>query len=133
MPTALAADLRRDPWAKALGLELLELRRGQCRFSLTLKPHMLNSPRNPHGGVIFYLADSAVGAASSSHGETAVALDMTSSFLAAVSRAPGSFAEAIERRQGRHAGFYDVTVGTEDGVAVASVHCVAHRVDSRSP
>lgn len=88
VPTALASDLRRDPWAQALGLEFLELRRGQCRFALTLKPHMLNSPRNPHGGVIFSLADVAV---------------------------------------------YGVTVSTEEGVAVTSVHCVAHRVDRRSP
>ena len=133
VPTALAADLRRDPWAQALGLEFLELRRGQCRVALTLKPHMLNSLGNPHGGVIFSLADVAFGAASNSHGETAVALNMTISFLAAVRPGSRLIAEASERRQGRRAGFYDVTVSTDDGVMVASVHCVAHRVDGRSP
>lgn len=131
MPGALAAELQRDPWAQALGLEYLELRRGHCRVALTLKPHMVNYNGTPHGGVIFSLADAAFGAACNSHGELAVALNMTISFLTAA--VPGSrlIAEANERRQGRRAGFYDVTVSTDDGVVVASVHCVAHRVDGR--
>ncbi|MEX2220628.1 MAG: hotdog fold thioesterase [Candidatus Rokuibacteriota bacterium] len=128
VPEALAARIARDPWAQALGIEFLELRRGYCRVALTLGSHMLNFEGYPHGGVIFSLADVAFGAACNSHGETSVALTMTISFLAAA--APGSrlVAEGRERRQGRRAGFYDVTVSTEAGVAVAVVHCVAHRV-----
>lgn len=129
VPDALAAQIARDPWAQALGLEFLDLARGSCRVALTLKPHMLNALGYPHGGVIFSVADVAFGAACNAHGETWVALTMTISFLATV--APGSrlIAEARERRRGRRAAFYDVTVSTEAGVAVAAVHCVAHRVE----
>lgn len=129
VPEALAAQIARDPWARSLGIEFLELRRGYCRVALTLGPHMLNSQGYPHGGVLFSLADVAFGAACNSHGEPSVALTMTISFLAAVMPGSRLIAEGRERRQGRRAGFYDVTVNTEAAVAVAVVHCVAHRVE----
>jgi len=39
-------------------------------------------------------------------------------------------AEAHEVKQGRRAGFYQMSVATEDGRAVASAHAVAHRLTS---
>jgi acyl-coenzyme A thioesterase PaaI-like protein len=53
---------------------------------------------------------------------------MTISFLAPAPPGERLVAEARERRHGRRAGFYDVTVTTHAGAAVAAVHCVAHRV-----
>jgi acyl-CoA thioesterase len=128
----LRARIQSEPWAHALGVEYLELRRGYCRVAMTLKPHMLNFQGYPHGGVIFSLADIAFGAACNSHGEPAVALTMTISFLAAVQPNSRLIAEGTERKQGRRAGFYTITVCTEDGVRVALVHCVAHRVPPRA-
>jgi acyl-coenzyme A thioesterase PaaI-like protein len=55
---------------------------------------------------------------------------MTIRFLAAAPPGARLVAEARERRHGRHAGFYDVTVSTHAGVVIAAVHCVAHRVGS---
>ncbi|MGH7299160.1 MAG: PaaI family thioesterase [Candidatus Rokuibacteriota bacterium] len=130
VPEALAAQIARDPWAQWLGIEFLELRRGYCRVALTLGPHMLNHQGYPHGGVIFSLADVAFGAACNSHGETWVALTMTISFLAAVTPGSRLIAEGRARRQGRRAGFYDITVSTVAGVAVAAAHSVAHRVEA---
>ena len=37
-------------------------------------------------------------------------------------------AEAREIKQGRRAGFYQVSVTSEEGALVAQVHCVAHTV-----
>jgi len=126
------AALQREPWAHELGVEYLELGPGRCRVALTLRPTMLNHQGAPHGGVIFSLADVAFGAACNSRGGTWVALTMTISFLAAA--APGSrlVAEARERRRGRRAAFFDVTVSA-DGTTVATVHCVAHRVGEPGP
>lgn len=89
---------------------------------------MVNFQGYPHGGVIFSLADVAFGAACNSHGETAVALNVTISYLAATKPETRLFAEARERKQGRRAGFYDITVTSEDGTVVALVHCVSHRL-----
>jgi acyl-CoA thioesterase len=128
----LSARIQSEPWARALGVEYLELKRGYCRVALTLTPEMLNYQGYPHGGVIFSLADIAFGAACNSHGEPAVALSMTISFLAAVRPGSRLVAEGRERKQGRRAGFYDITVSTAGGVLVAVVHCVAHRIPARS-
>jgi acyl-CoA thioesterase len=128
IPAALSARIRKDPWAQALGIEFLDLRQGYCKVSLRLQPHMVNFQGYPHGGVIFSLADVAFGAACNSHGEPAVALTVTISYLAAAKPQTTLFAEGREIKQGRTAGFYEIAVSTEDGRPVAALHCVAHRV-----
>jgi acyl-CoA thioesterase len=128
VPDGLRRHIQEDPWARALGVEFLELRRGYCRVALVVQPHMVNFQGYPHGGVLFSLADIAFGAACNSHGEPAVALTVTISYLAAVRSGARLVAEGLERKQGRRAGFYEVTVTSGDGTAVAVAHCVAHRV-----
>jgi len=128
VPAALKARIEADPWTRALGIQFLALGRGFCRLGLTVQPHMVNFQGYPHGGVIFSLADIAFGAACNSHGGTAVALNMTISFLTAVPSGSRLVAEAREIKQGKRAGFYQVSVTSEEGVLVAQVHCVAHTV-----
>lgn len=125
-----AARIQNEPWAGTLGIRYLELRQGYCRLSLDLQPHMLNFQGNPHGGVIFTLADVAFGAACNSRGEPNVALSVTISFLGTAAPGARLIAEAREVKQGRRAGFYDITVTTEDGSPVAVAHCVSHRPGS---
>ncbi|HYS93952.1 MAG TPA: hotdog fold thioesterase [Candidatus Acidoferrales bacterium] len=128
IPGELAARMQDDPWARALGIEYVEIRSGYCRLRLSLQPHMVNFQGFPHGGVIFSVADIAFGTACNSHGDPAVALSMTISFMTAVAAGSRLVAEARQVKQGRQAAFYDVTVSTEGGVLVAQVHCVAHRL-----
>lgn len=126
----LADRIRNDPWARTLGIEFADVRRGSCRLRLRLQAHMVNFQGVPHGGVIFTLADVAFGAACNSHGEPAVALSVTIDYLATVTPDATLVAEAREVKQGRRAGFYEVSVATEDGRPVAAAHCIAHRVTS---
>ncbi len=128
VPAELRDRIQNEPWAQALGIQYLDLRRGYCRVSLKLQPHMVNFQGRPHGGVLFTLADVAFGAACNSHGEDAVALNVAISYLAAVKPDSTLIAEARAAKQGRRAGFYEVAVATEDGTRVALVHCVAHRL-----
>lgn len=130
IPSELRRRIENDPWALELGIEFLDLRRGVCRLRLQLRSHMVNFQGYPHGGVIFTLADVAFGAACNSHGEDAVALSVTINYLAAVTPEAALVAEAREIRQGRRAGFYEMSVSTEDGRVVARAHAVAHRVAS---
>lgn len=131
VPAELMERLQSDPWARAMGVEYLELRRGYCRVALTLQPHMVNHLGSPHGGVVFSLADAAFSAACNSHGEPAVALSMTIEFISAPPPGARLVAEGRERRQGRRAGFYEVAVTSDAGAVVAVVHCVAHRLSRR--
>ena len=128
IPAELRDRIQNEPWAQALGVQYLDLRRGYCRVSLKLQPHMVNFHGYPHGSVIFSLADVAFGAACNSHGEPAVALNVTISYLATVKPDATLVAEGREKKQGRRAGFYEVEVTDEDGTLVALVHCVAHRL-----
>jgi acyl-CoA thioesterase len=128
IPGEFAARVQDDPWAQALGIEYLEVRRGFCRVGLALQPHMLNFQGFPHGGVIFSVADIAFGTACNSHGEPAVALSMTISYLTAVAAGSRLLAEARQVKQGRRAGFYEVTVSTDGGTLVAQLQGVAHRM-----
>lgn len=128
VPAELRERILDDPWARRVGVEFLELQPGYCRVALRLAPHMVNFQGRPHGGVIFSLADVAFGAACNSHGVDAVALSMTISYLSAAAPGTRLVAEARVRKQGRRAGFYDVAVTDGEGVVVATVHCVSHRV-----
>lgn len=119
--------ISQDPFAKLMGIELLELRPGYSRVAMTVTPRMVNFHGIPHGGVIFSLADAAFAAASNSHGQTAVALSMTIHYLAATSDGARLVAEAQELRKGNRAGFYQITVKTEGGDLVATCQAVVHR------
>jgi acyl-CoA thioesterase len=128
VPAELRARLESEPWAHALGVEYEEIAPGYCRVALTLRPEMLNHRGLPHGGVIFSLADIAFGAACNAHGDTALALSVTITYLA--SAPPGSrlIAEGRERKRGRRTGFYDVRVRTAEGGLVAIMSCLSRRV-----
>ena len=116
-----------DPFARQLGIELEELRPGYSRVSLTLTPDMVNFHGITHGAVIFALVDTAFAAASNSHGQVAVALDMSISFLAATRPGQRLVAEAHEENLGRRTALYHMTVRDEDGRLIASSHGTVYR------
>ncbi len=124
-PVALL--MARDPFARSLGIEVLEVRSGYSRLAMVLQPQMLNFNGLAHGGAIFALADSAFAVASNSHGEVAVALSMTIHYLEAPPVGTRLIAEATESRLGRRAAFYDITVCDEGGQMVAKCQGVVHR------
>jgi acyl-CoA thioesterase len=124
---ALRQQLYADPYARSLGIELLELGPGYCRAAMRLGPAMLNFQGSPHGGAIFSLADYAFSAACNSHGEPAVALSVTIQYLTAAAPDARLTAEAHEQRQGKRAGFYVMTVMDDAGVVIASCQAVAFR------
>jgi acyl-CoA thioesterase len=119
--------IRQDPFARSLGIELLELGEGYSKVSLTIQPHMVNFHGLPHGGVIFSLADTAFAAASNSHGQVAVALNVNINFLAAVQPGTRLIAEGTEEHLGGRTGLYRLAVTTEDGTLVALAHGTAYR------
>lgn len=119
--------ISQDPFAHFLGIELLELREGYSRLTMTVGEHMLNFHGIPHGGAIFSLADAAFAAAGNSYGQTAVALNVSISYLAAVPVGVRLYAEATEENLGRRTALYRLSVSTEDGTLVALCHGTVYR------
>jgi len=119
--------IAQDPFARFLGVELLELREGYSKVALTVEEHMLNFHGVLHGGVIFSLADAAFAAACNSYGQVAVALDVHISFLAAVEVGARLCAEGMEEHLGGRVGLYRLAVTDEEGNLVALCHGTAYR------
>ena len=128
---AIIQKIRSDPFSNTLGMAFEEIRPGYARVSMTVKPEMCNFHGSAQGGALFSLADAAFGAAVNAYGQTAVALSVTIHFLAPALAGMQLFAEAEELRQGRRAGFYQLTIRTSDRDVVAVCQAVAHRRQER--
>lgn len=116
-----------DPFARYLGIELLELREGYAKATMTLRPELLNFHGIPHGAAIFALADAAFAAAGNSHGEIGVAVEVTITYLSVAPPNARLIAEAREEYLGKRTGTYHLTVSTQDGQLVASCHALLWR------
>jgi len=71
---------------------------------------MLNFHAMTHGGLVFALGDIAFAAASNSHGQTALALNVTISFLRPTGAGDQLVAEAREVQRGGATALYDIVV-----------------------
>jgi acyl-CoA thioesterase len=119
--------LRRDRYAKLLGIELLDVKPGYSLLSMVLGEDMLSFHDQPHGGAIFSLADAALGAASNSHGTKCVGLSMEIIYLRTPPSGTRLTAEATEEHKGQRTALYHIAVSGEDGDLVASCHGVVYR------
>lgn len=116
-----------DPYARLLGIKLLELRPGYARVSLEISPDMVNFHGMTHGGVIFSLADAAFAAASNSHGRVAVALNVNINFLSATTAGARLEATGREEKLGNRTALYRMTVTNENGELVALADGLVYR------
>jgi len=122
----VVAQMKKDAFAKELGIELLEVEPGRAKVRMQVGPEHRNSVGMVHGGVVFSLADYAFAAACNSHGTVAVAINVNVSFLRP---AKGGVleAEALEVSKSRSLGTYDVTVKDGEGRLVCVFRGMAFR------
>jgi acyl-CoA thioesterase len=102
--------IQRDPFAHFLGANVEILKPGHSRVTLTVTDDMVNFHGFTHGGVIFALGDMAFAAASNSHGQTAVALNVGINFLKATNSGDRLIAEAEEQTATGPIALYDITI-----------------------
>ncbi len=125
---AIEQVLQGDRFAAYLGAAVDEIGPGYARASLTVGAEMLNMHGTTHGGVIQTLADIAFAVASNSHGQTSVALDITTSFLQATGAGDRLVAEAREIHTTARTGLYEITVTlAETGQLVARTQATVYR------
>ncbi len=119
-----------DPFARSMGIELLELRPGYARLRMNASEAMCNFHGTLHGGAIFALGDAAFAAASNSHGTTAVGLSIEAQYLSAGRPGQVLVAEAVEEDLGRRTALYRITVTEEQtGAKVAVLQGRVYRMD----
>ncbi len=107
---ALDAHLRKDAYTNFLGATVEVIDVGYSRVSLVVTESMLNFHGITHGGIVFGLGDIAFAAASNSHGQTALALNVNTSFLRPTRAGDHLIAEAKEVSMGGATALYDIVV-----------------------
>ncbi len=122
--SAIDEFIRKDPFAALLGAKVEILAPGHSRVSLEVTKDMVNFHGMTHGGVVFSVSDIAFAAASNSHGEIRVALNVNIHFLKATRPGDRLIAEAKEQHVGGRTALYDITVIHEHTGAL-----VAHSQD----
>src|SRR5665647_1084335 len=124
----IAAHIRKDAYANWLGATIETIEPGYSRVSLVVTESMLNFHGMTHGGLLFSLGDIAFAAASNSHGQTAVALNVTTSFLRATGVGEHLVAEAKEVHLGGATALYDIVIiETNSGQLVAKSQATVYR------
>lgn len=122
----ICEKLRNDPFARFLGVELLEVGQGMAVAEVTVGKDMLNAHGTTHGGVIFSLADVVFAVASNSYGKTSVALSMNIGFLAASWKGTRLRATATEESRTGRTAWYRIKVESEREV-VALLDALVYR------
>ena len=128
MDSAVESKIRSDAFLHFLNATFEEIRPGYARVSLSVTESMLNFHGITHGSIVFGVGDLAFSAACNAHGQVAVALDMTVSFLRAGKAGDHLVAEAKEVSLGNKTGLYEVTVteSTRNEI-VARIQATAYR------
>ncbi len=114
---------------ETLGIAVEEMGRGYARIAMTVTEAMLNSARLCHGGMIFALADSAVGFAGCSHGPQALSQTASITWLRTAHEGDRLTAEARDLAWQGRTGLLDVVVTNQDGDQVALVRAQVRRRD----
>lgn len=107
-----------DLFARHNGIELLEVGPGWAKASMSIEPFHFNGAKTVHGGAIFTLADFAFAVASNSHGTLAMGINVSISFVKAVTKGT-LYAEAREQARNRKLASYSVQISDDDHAVVA--------------
>ena len=123
---------KKDKFAERANIKLLSVAPGQARAKMTLHPHHLNGYGTVQGGAIFTLADFAFAAASNSHGNVAVAINVSITFMKAGTTGT-LWADAREVSKNFKLGSYTVEVKDDEGELVAVFQGLAYRKSETIP
>jgi acyl-CoA thioesterase len=115
-----------DRFARHSGIELVEVGPGWAKASMKIMPFHFNGARTVHGGAIFTLADFAFAVASNSHGNLAMGINTSVSFVkAAVSGT--LYADARELSRNAKLATYSVMITDDAGDTVAIFQGMVYR------
>jgi len=117
-----------DPFAKQLGIELIEFSPGYAKVRMKVENSHLNFFGFVHGGAIFSLLDQAFAAASNSHNYSSVAISMSVNFINAPKKEATLWAEAKEVDKSRKLGLYEMTVRDDEGALICRCDGRVYRI-----
>jgi len=116
----------RDQFARHCGIELVSVLPGHAIARMKVEPRHLNALGIVQGGAVFTLADFAFAAASNTHGKAAVAINVSITYLKAVSSGMLQ-AEARELGINPRLGTYTVDITDEEKTLIAVFQGLVYR------
>ncbi|MGD9505765.1 MAG: PaaI family thioesterase [Syntrophobacteraceae bacterium] len=117
---------KNDRFAEYVGIELLEVSEGRAKAKLEIKEHHLNGVNIVHGAAIFSLADLVFAVASNSHGNVAVAINVSISYLKAATGGTLT-AEATEESRNAKLASYTVRITDDKNDLIAIFQGMVYR------
>lgn len=120
-------NVKNDVFARFVGIELVEVKKGSAVTSLKINENHMNGINIAHGAAVFALADYAFAAASNSHGVTAVALNVSISYIKAVQCGSVLKATATEISANTKIANYTINVTDEQNNIIAVFQGLAYR------
>lgn len=113
------AILPGEPLFAHFGITLEAIGPGSARLAMTVRADMVNAQSLCHGGVIFLLADSALGIASNSRNQRMVSSTCSIEYLRPGEIGDRLVAVAEEANRTKRTGLYDIRVETAAGELIA--------------
>jgi len=108
-----------DRFSTWLGIEIIEISKGNCKLKMQVTNEMLNGFSIAHGGISYSLADSALAFASNAHGNHAVSIDTSINHIQKVQLGDTLYAACIEINRSKRIGLYQVTISNQNKSLVA--------------
>jgi acyl-CoA thioesterase len=122
-----------EPYARKLGLRLLQLGPGYALVEMDIRDDMANIFGMVHGGAIFSLIDEAFEISCNTYGTAAVALNITVTYHKPPTKGATLRAESKEIYRSRKTATYDIRVTEGDDSLIASCQALAYRKEERLP
>lgn len=126
---AVTSHLAADPFARHLGIDIIDVEPGTARVTLRLQDWMCNAHGMPHGGLLFSLADTAFALASNAYGVIAVALDVSITFCRPAAIGALLTGTAAEINRTTRTGLYELNVHDDAGRLIATARGTVFRTD----
>jgi acyl-CoA thioesterase len=131
---AIAAAVKREPFAQALKMELIELEDGYSVVKMRYDPDMMdNIYSRAHGGALFGLIDEAFETAGQTDGTIAVALNVNITYIASPQSGVELKAEARRVSQTKKTAVYELKVTDQNDILIATCQALAYRTGKPIP
>jgi len=130
---AIENQAAKEPFARKLGLRLIELAPGHAIVEMEPQEDLANIFGMTHGGAIYSLIDEAFEVSCNAHGTIAVALSMTVTYHQAPDQKSRLRAESVEIHRSARTGTYEIKVTDERNALIASCTALAYRKKDRLP
>ena len=131
---AIFEAVKKEPFARALQMELVDLEDGYSLVHMIYEPEKMNNIyARAHGGALFALIDEAFETAGQTDGTIAVALNVNVTYVSSPEPGQRLQAEAHRVSRTRKTASYDIKVTDQNGQVIALCQALAFRTGKPTP